>query len=138
MKRIDAIALGLSAALALSACSQAPNESAGDSKLPAAAASAGQASLTVDPGAVSACDASTRVIAHVSWQVRMPSVHQVKVMVSDPGMTTSRLFSESGDTGSADTGNWVAAGMRFDLLDAATGSKLSSYVVKSEACKSSR
>jgi hypothetical protein len=72
----------------------------------------------------------------VSWQVRLPSVKQVKVMVSDPDATTARLFSESGDTGSADTGNWVAAGTRFDLLDAATGSKLTSYVVKSEACKS--
>lgn len=136
MKRIDAMVFGLATALALSACSPTSNESSGGSTAPATSVSAGQASLVVDPGSVSACDAGIRVTAHVSWQVRLPSVKQVKVMVSDPDATTARLFSESGDTGSADTGNWVAAGTRFDLLDAATGSKLTSYVVKSEACKS--
>jgi hypothetical protein len=85
---------------------------------------------------VSTCHPESRVTAHVTWKVVAPSVDKVRVMVSDPGSSDARLFSDGGDQGSADTGNWVAVGTRFDLLDAATGSRLGSYVVKSADCKS--
>lgn len=145
MKNELAVAFCLIAVLALAACSQPQDTSSPNSRKPAAESSiaavptsdiAAQGSLLVEPDSVSACDGSPRIKAHVSWDVAAPSVQQVKVMVSDAHSTAARLFSESGKKGSADTGDWVAAGTRFDLLNAADGAKLDSYTVKSEPCKS--
>lgn len=133
MKTIGSVILGVSCALALAACSSPQGES-GTGAAPTAAGT-GQASLTVVPGSVSACQPHSTVISRVSWDVKVPTVQQVRVMISDPGSSVSKLFSAGGPKGSEETGNWVEVGTRFDLLNAVDGTKLSTYVVTSEPCK---
>jgi len=125
----------LAAPIFISACGHSQNTSA-----IAQAASSGPdsgvavASLSVVPGTVSACQLGTRISSLVSWDVKKPSISQVKVMVAGPGSAAPKLFSMGGFKGNAKTGDWVAAGTRFQLVDADSGTQLAAYTVTAQSC----
>lgn len=136
------------AALSLAACGQshAPSttEAAAADRAPVAtpaqpqepsatSAAVGSATLTVTPDVVDNCKPGQPVAATVKWHSDAP---KVKVMVAGPGQATPHLFSESGFTGSAQTGNWVFANTRFTLIDAVTNRQLAQVVVAPKACAS--
>lgn len=87
--------------------------------------------LMVQPASVDDCKPDQPIVATVSWHSSIP---KVKVMVASPGQTTPRLFSESGYTGSAKTGDWVVANTRFDLVDATTNQILTTRIVTAGKC----
>jgi hypothetical protein len=60
----------------------------------------------------------------VTWNA--PSSLGVEIHVGSP---TGTLFTTGGSSGSADTGNWAAAGMSFHLVDAITHKYLASVAV---------
>lgn len=123
----------------LGACSQAQQQSgavssAGGSTQSAAPSntnSAAGASLKVTPATVDGCKPNQPIIATVSWNSAIP---KVKVMVSGPNHAAPQLFSESGYTGSAKTGNWVVENTQFTLVDEKSGNVLTTYTVGSTPC----
>jgi len=101
---------------------------------PAAPAVNADVDFTVEPGVVYACEGRDRTSAMVKWEVRDPSVVTVKVEI-DTAMDPSRqTFTAGGVVGEAKTEEWVGAGTRFHLLDAATGKELANYEVSSLPC----
>lgn len=135
----------------LAACSQRPAEDAGAGKgpqggtvQPAVAAVAkegvtqnGPYALKVNPGQLFRCAGHDRMVAKVSWAVTDPEVKDwVEVYVTAPGEgQTKTLFTRGGLEGTADTGNWVFEGTRFDLVNPADGKELASYVVTALPCE---
>lgn len=89
------------------------------------------ANLVVRPASVDGCKPDQPIVAAVSWHSLVP---KVKVMVAGPGEAATRLFSESGYTGSAKTGDWVVANTRFELVDAKTGQILATEIVTATKC----
>ncbi len=100
---------------------------------PATGASDGAATLTVQPASVDGCAPDQPVAARLDWR---SNVAKAQVLVTNPGEPT-RLFSESGFTGSAKTGSWVVAGTKFELVDAATKHVLATQVISAGPCASS-
>lgn len=120
-------------ALTLAACgqSQAPTSGVSAPAAQSQTAAAGSATLTVTPDAVADCHPPRPVVATVNWHSAVP---KVKVMVTSPSQATPHLFSESGFTGSAQTGDWVVAKTRFELVDAADGKQLAQVIVGTKTC----
>lgn len=120
----------------LTACNKAPGDPAGTQTGTArsSAPATQPGTLKVEPGVVSACEPVTRIKSHVSWRVDGMNGGQVKIMVTDPGSSDSKLFSQAGPVGELDTGTWVIPGMRFDIVDASTGAEIDRYEVKAAPC----
>lgn len=139
---VKSIGMGVMTAVlaaSLSACNQAHQQpgavsSAGgstQSATPSNANSAARVSLTVTPATVDGCKPNQPIVATVSWSSAIP---KVKVMVSGPNHAAPQLFSESGYTGSAKTGNWVVEHTQFTLVDEKSGNVLTTYTVGSTPC----
>lgn len=92
------------------------------------------ADFSVTPGVVFACDGRDRVTATVTWKVKDPSVATVKIEVDSTTDPLRKTFTAGGATGEAVTGDWVGAGVRFHLVDAAGGKELATYEVTSKPC----
>lgn len=90
--------------------------------------------FTVVPGEVHMCDGRDRVVSEVSWQVADPAVTTVKVEVDTTTDPARKTFTAGGATGSEKTGDWVVQGVRFHLMDAATGKELASHQVAGLPC----
>ena len=135
----------------LAACSQRPAEDAATDKSaqaekaqPAVAAVAtegvtqnGPYELKVNPGQVFRCAGRDRIEAKVSWAVTDPEVKDwVEIYATAPGEgQTKTLFAKGGLEGTAETGNWVFEGTRFDLVNPVDGKELASYVVTALPCE---
>lgn len=94
-----------------------------------------QATLTVNPGQIFACDGRDRVVAKVSWSVKDPAVTTVKVLAGDKGGSKKNLFTAGGNAGEASTDNWVVEGTTFYLVTGDDQRPLASYEVTSLPCK---
>lgn len=91
--------------------------------------------FTVEPAVVYACEGRDRTAATVKWAVRDPSVVTVKVEIDTATNPSRQTFTVGGAAeGEAKTEEWVGAGTRFHLLDAATGKELANYEVSSLPC----
>lgn len=90
------------------------------------------AMLTVQPATVDGCKPNQPIEATVSWHSFAP---KVRVMVAAPGQPEPHLFSESGFTGSAKTGDWVVSGTTFTLVEEKTETVLARTVVAQRGCE---
>ena len=90
--------------------------------------------FTVEPGQVHMCDGRDRVASDVSWQVNVPDVTTVRIEVDTAADAVRKTFAAGGAGGSEKTGDWVVQGVRFHLVDAATGKELASHEVKGLPC----
>lgn len=88
----------------------------------------------VAPGEVHMCDGRDRVASEVSWEVNDPSVTTVKVEIDTVADPTRKTFTAGGAAGSEKTGEWVVQGVRFHLIDGATGKELASHEVTGLPC----
>lgn len=135
---IKSMGLGVTAAVlaaSLIACGQGqqgatPNGGAAPQPVASTANAAG-VTLMVQPASVDGCNPSQPIIATVRWKSASP---KVKIMVSGPNHAEPQLFSESGYTGSAKTGNWVVEHTQFTLIDEKNGQTLATYEVGSTPC----
>jgi hypothetical protein len=132
--------MGLSAvaavlAASLIACGQGQQQSSAAQQPAASVANAAGAMLMVQPASVDGCNPNQPVITTVSWHSPAP---KNRVMVASPGQVESKLFSESGYSGSAKTGDWVLSGTRFTLTDASNGHVLAEQTVSMTPCTSSQ
>jgi len=100
----------------------------------AAKATADGVVFKVVPGEVHMCDGRDRVVSDVSWQVSDPAVSTVKVEIDTATDPNRKTFTAGGATGSEKTGDWVVRGVRFHLLDGATGKELASHEVTGLPC----
>lgn len=91
--------------------------------------------FSVDPGQVYACDGRDRTVSTVKWQVNDPAVATVRIEVDTAKEPARKTFTNGGNVGEARTGNWVGAGVRFHLVDAATGKELATHEVTSLPCQ---
>lgn len=89
---------------------------------------------TISVSQISPCLVDGKSKALVSWSVESKAVKRVKVFVTNPGADARRLFSTADRSGSAETGDWVRSGVRFDLVDAANGQYLATNTVPSSYC----
>lgn len=137
---VKSMGMGVVAAVlaaSLAACGQSQQQSnsassaGASSQAVASDTSVAGARLTVQPATVDGCKPNQPIVADVSWDSSAP---KVRVMVTGPGQATPRLFSESGYTGSAKTGEWVAANTTFLLINADTGAELARHVVTETPC----
>ncbi len=88
--------------------------------------------LSVEPGAVGACEGQ-RVAARIAWKVKDPAVQSVLVQVrGDDG--GRKVFASGAAQGEAETGQWVAGGTRFHLVDADSRRDLAAFEVAGLAC----
>lgn len=92
------------------------------------------ADFTVEPGVVYACEGRDRVEATVKWQVKDPAVSTVKVDVDSINDPERKTFAAGGAIGEKRTDDWVVAGVRFHLLDGASGKELATHEVTSLPC----
>jgi len=132
--------LALAALLVLAGCQKAappadslpaPSQAgAAEARKPAADG----VTFAVEPGQVHMCDGRDRVVSQVSWQVTDPAVTTVKVEIDTATDPARKTFTAGGATGSEKTGEWVVKGVRFHLMDAATGKELASHEVAGLPC----
>lgn len=100
----------------------------------AASAMADGVVFKVVPGEVHMCDGRDRVVSDVSWQVSDPAVSTVKVEIDTATDTKRKTFTAGGSVGSEKTGDWVVQGVRFHLMDGATGKELALHEVIGLPC----
>lgn len=142
------LTLTITAVLGLAACQQktppadsvpAPASTEAESAAKATAASPVDtgATLIVEPGFVTTCKDGDRTTSSVRWQVTKPGVSTVRIEVNGPDDAARKTFAMGGATGEAQTGNWVGAGVRFHLVDTASGAELASYTVGLKPCEAS-
>lgn len=91
------------------------------------------ATLMVQPASIDGCTPNQPIVATVSWRSPVP---KNRVMVTSPGQVSPQLFSESGYSGSAKTGEWVVNGTRFALIDASNQHLLAERTVTMTPCSS--
>lgn len=91
--------------------------------------------FSVEPGSVYNCEGRDRTISTVRWNVTRPGVNEIKVLVMGPGDTEKKTLAVMRPIGEAETGNWVAKDVRFELVDSATGAELANYTVNSLPCE---
>lgn len=90
------------------------------------------AALVVSPSSVDLCNGNNPIVVVVNWHSTDP---HVKLMVSNPAQTTSKLFSEGGFSGQATSGHWVTVGTRFTLIDSHTNDLLATYTMPKARCE---
>lgn len=118
----------------VAACGQGGQQQSGAAASQSAATNThiAGAMLTVEPAAVDGCKPDQPIEATVSWHSPSP---KVGVMVAAPGQSKPHLFSESGFTGSAKTGDWVVSGTTFTMVEEKTGVVLAKTVVAQQGCE---
>lgn len=116
-----------------------PLPAAAESPVPTAAGTSSAVNSPVDfvvePGAVHMCDGQDRVVSTVKWRVNDAAVSAVRIEVDSIKTPKRKTFAAGGATGEAKTGKWVVAGVRFHLLDAATGKELANHEVSGLPCQ---
>lgn len=147
--RIATLVVSISLALVLGACNRSappadnlPSTTADatapatpTSVAPPAPAVVTDVTFSVDPASVYNCEGRDRTISTVKWNVTRPGVNEIKVQVMGPGDTEKKTLAVMSPVGEAKTGNWVAKGVKFDLVDSATGEELATYTVNSLPCE---
>lgn len=114
----------------------ATTDAAGPASVAAAApAVVSDVTFSVEPANVYNCEGRDRTTSMVRWNVTRPGVTQVKVLVMGPDDTEKKTLALMSPVGEAATGDWVAKGVRFELIDATTGDELASHVVDSLPCQ---
>ena len=93
------------------------------------------ATLQVKPDVIPGCDPLAKIAAKIHWQVTDAAITRVTLEISEDPHSVRKLFAQGGANGEATTGNWVAQGMQFHLLDAATGKELATHVVIHHPCR---
>lgn len=91
--------------------------------------------FSVDPGVVYSCEGRDRATSMVKWNVTRAGINSVKVLVMGPEDTEKKTLALLGPVGEAATGNWVANGVRFELVNAETGDELANHTVTSLPCE---
>lgn len=145
MKFISMAFCALVSVAALSACSKSPPPAdslpvpapaaATPADAPAAEPGTALADFSVTPGHVYSCEGRDRAVSVVKWQVKDPAVATVRVEVDTALEPERKTFTNGGNTGEETTGEWVAAGVRFHLVDAASGKELAKHEVTSLPCQ---
>lgn len=92
-------------------------------------------SLRVVPAHVYRCAGRDRVVATVAWFAVDRAVKNVEIRVTGPGENVFKVFTAGGTQGVASTGPWVAEGVGFSMVDAATGRELDRHVIRGLPCK---
>lgn len=146
MKIQTLILLAMVAMTGVVACSK--NEPPADNVTPKAATPASDAaavpapapaptdvSFTVEPGNVYACEGRDRTTSVVKWNVSRPGVKWIKVLVSAADDPEKKTLAAMAPIGEASTGNWVAAGVKIELVDGDTGAELASHTVTALPCE---
>src|SRR5262245_45510847 len=72
-------------------------------------------SFAVKPESLRECDPST--VATLTWDVRAAGVQGVKIFAVEGKNAAPKLFTNSGASGTTETGPWVHAGHAFILKD---------------------
>lgn len=93
------------------------------------------ATLQVKPDVIPGCDPLAKIASKIHWQVTDAAITRVTLEISEDPHSVRKLFAQGGANGEATTGNWVAQGMQFHLLDAATGKELATHVVIHHPCR---
>ena len=91
--------------------------------------------LQVNPDVIPGCDPLAKIASTIHWQVTAAAITRVTLEISEDSHSVRKLFAQGGANGEAITGNWVAQGMQFHLLDAATGKELATHVVIHHPCR---
>lgn len=137
----------LGAAFGVAACSGQPEggpavtarpEAAPPSNVPVSMEATivnGANTLTVKPGYVFACDGRDRATSTVGWSSSDPAVKGVVIKVQAPDGGEQKVFAEGGSSGAAETGNWVTAGVKFFMVDLASGKELATHAVTAHSCQ---
>ncbi len=90
--------------------------------------------LTVSPGHVGDCKGWERGASTIRWEVDPAQVQSTRVEVSDATNQTRKVFAGGGSSGEAVANGWVAAGVEFHVVDAASNADLASYTVDALKC----
>lgn len=90
-----------------------------------------RATLSAAPGRVAACTGWDLATSKVAWQTDAPSI---RLEVSGSEGAARQLFAAGGSAGEAMTGNWVAEGTHFYLVDAGSGSTLADLRIDAISC----
>lgn len=90
--------------------------------------------FSVEPGHVDACPGNERIVSKVTWSIKDRKITDVKVMLDTEIEPNRKLFAVGGADGSAETGNWVGAGVRFYLIDAKTEKEIARHEVTMLPC----
>lgn len=136
MKKSDLFVLcALMALVGLTGCTQdaAPVADSGSAAAAPPAANP-LVDFAIEPAVVSACEGATPVVATVKWAVKDPAVTSIKVEVDSASEPQRKTFAAGGASGEARTEQWVVEGLRFHLVDAASGGELATYEVTSQPC----
>ena len=90
--------------------------------------------FSVEPGNVYACEGRDRTVSKVTWDVQRPEVKSIKVLVSDAANPEPKTLAAMAPKGEAETGNWVVAGLKVELVDGETGKQLAMHMVNALPC----
>ena len=91
--------------------------------------------FSVEPANVYACAGRDRTTSVVKWNVTRPGVKFIKVLVSDAKNPEQKTLASMSPVGEASTGNWVAEGVKFELVDGDTGAELATHTVAALPCQ---
>jgi len=95
---------------------------------------AGGAQLTVVPGRVGDCKGWERTAVKIRWHVDPAQVSATRIEVSDQKDPTRKVFAAAGASGESESGDWVAVGVQFHLVDAVANSDLATYTFAAIPC----
>jgi hypothetical protein len=95
----------------------------------------GSSTLTLKPGHVFACEGRDRAVSTVSWSSTDPTMKGVTIKVQAPEGGERKVFAEGGAKGSAETGDWVTAGVKFIMVASDSGKDLATHVVTAFPCQ---
>ena len=147
--KIGALLVSVALACALSACDRnappadnLPTTAGTDAKpadataaTPVAAPAPTDVSFSVEPGVVYNCEGRDRTTSLVKWDVTRPGINEIKVQVIGPGDPEKKTLAVMSPKGEAPTGNWVAKGVIFTLVNSENGDELAKYTVTSLPCE---
>ena len=95
----------------------------------------GPNTLTLKPGHVFACGGRDRAISTITWASTDPAVKGVTIQVQGADQGERKVFTKGGSQGTAETGNWVTAGVKFFMVDSDSGKDLATHVVTAFPCQ---
>jgi hypothetical protein len=83
-------------------------------------------SLEISPGGIrSRKNTGEAVKVRVTWKVKAEDSPEISIYVTNPA-GERKLWLTGGSAGSDETGPWVFAGTRFEMVDKSTGKEISS------------
>lgn len=95
----------------------------------------GTSTLGMKPGHVFACEGRDRTVSTITWRTADPAAVRIAIKVQAPGDAEAKVFTVGGSEGTAETENWVTAGVRVSMVDDATGAELASHTVTALPCR---